>query len=583
VEALKLLRATQFDCMTASPLTLHLARASAMENAGVCLHPLYGFLILPGSGLKGMARAWAETIWLPTGKDKAAGEATIQAVFGNHPGASEAQHAGDVVFHDAWPTTWPPLSVDICNNHHPGYYQGSEEPGDWENPIPVYFLVSPPGVIFSFALSRRRADVPDERLELARSWLLGALCHLGAGAKTAAGYGLFKPVPDATPPLPADARAVAEYTLELVTPAFLAGASQNADDCDLRPATLRGVLRWWWRQIFWGYLDNKKDLLPIESALWGNTTQQGAIQIRIITQKMPVKKRIFNKYEYKRDSEYLESEHGIKTLPNGQDNTNLDTTTQGVWYISYGIADKTKNRSFINPGQKYRIQIVTKSVFLHGQEISAEEVMTQAKAALHYLCRLGGVGAKARKGFGSLQLHGSIGRDTVDAARNILSKLMNIYPNIQFNSQKTSHITSNGIQFPFDRWPDPWMILEQIGFAVQAFAKQFAHDGQKRALGLPRICDEKKGKFEPQGTFGIIYNDPKNRNKLRYASPAHIHIERDDSNKCYIVRIATITQECLPDRATSRDFLKRFREEVRQILLKKAELKGQPFPRPRHP
>ena len=41
---------------TASPLTLHLARASALENAGICLHPIYGFAYLPGTGLKGLAR-----------------------------------------------------------------------------------------------------------------------------------------------------------------------------------------------------------------------------------------------------------------------------------------------------------------------------------------------------------------------------------------------------------------------------------------------------------------------------------------------------------------------------------------------
>lgn len=30
------------SCTTTGPLTLHLARASALENAGICLHPLYG-------------------------------------------------------------------------------------------------------------------------------------------------------------------------------------------------------------------------------------------------------------------------------------------------------------------------------------------------------------------------------------------------------------------------------------------------------------------------------------------------------------------------------------------------------------
>ncbi len=53
------------------PLTLHLARASALENAGLCLHPIYGFAFLPGTGLKGLARAYAETVWLPSQTDPA--------------------------------------------------------------------------------------------------------------------------------------------------------------------------------------------------------------------------------------------------------------------------------------------------------------------------------------------------------------------------------------------------------------------------------------------------------------------------------------------------------------------------------
>ena len=56
--------AKRFRAVTAGPLTLHLARTSGLENAGIHLHPVYGFACLPGSGLKGMARAYAETVWL---------------------------------------------------------------------------------------------------------------------------------------------------------------------------------------------------------------------------------------------------------------------------------------------------------------------------------------------------------------------------------------------------------------------------------------------------------------------------------------------------------------------------------------
>src|SRR5207248_7881050 len=56
-------RDSHWDMVTAGPLTLHLSRASALENAGLCLHRVYGFAYLPGTGLKGTARAYAAQVW----------------------------------------------------------------------------------------------------------------------------------------------------------------------------------------------------------------------------------------------------------------------------------------------------------------------------------------------------------------------------------------------------------------------------------------------------------------------------------------------------------------------------------------
>lgn len=208
-QVLRVLPGASVSCLrTTGPLTLHLARVSALENAGLCLHPVYGFAYLPGSGLKGMGRAYAETVWLPTQTDQQQAWRQIEDVFGWAANPDRRQQisdpdwpqiessSGNIVFHDAWPTAWPPLIVDTVNNNHPEYYHNDDDdhpPGDWENPVPVYFLTVEPGTTFSFALSKRSSDVPDELLDLARQWLVGALCHLGAGAKTNAGYGAFRP------------------------------------------------------------------------------------------------------------------------------------------------------------------------------------------------------------------------------------------------------------------------------------------------------------------------------------------------------------------------------------------------------
>lgn len=78
----------RFSAKLVTPLALHLSRASALEDAGLCMHPIHGLVYLPGSGLKGMARAFAETVWLHTHTDpeeKKEAWQQIEDVFGWAP------------------------------------------------------------------------------------------------------------------------------------------------------------------------------------------------------------------------------------------------------------------------------------------------------------------------------------------------------------------------------------------------------------------------------------------------------------------------------------------------------------------
>ncbi len=267
----------------AKAVTLHLARASGLENAGIHVHPVYGFACLPGSWLQGMARAYAETVWWPGQPDPAVARERIRAVFGwatgtgrdaAQPDGADAagSQAGAIVYHEAWPTTWPRLQPDIVNNHRAAYYGGTNDPGDWEDPVPVYFLSVAAGAVFDFAVSPRAGneDSDSDLAALAIEWLQAALMHEGAGAKTHAGYDRFMLEDRPAPAPPKPTRRIAMHTLTLMTPAFFAGAQQSHKDCDLLPATLRGLLRWWWRTMHAAHLDCQ-DLRRLETAVWDNT------------------------------------------------------------------------------------------------------------------------------------------------------------------------------------------------------------------------------------------------------------------------------------------------------------------------
>lgn len=172
-----------------------------LENAGLCLHPHFGFPVIPGSALKGLAHhaAWCE--WNdesnPDAKRRLAID--IARVFGFPTGDGDGLDAnlqdcprssGTVAFLPAVPDGRAHLAVDIVNCHHHAYYAAKEEGArafDDESPIPNYFPAVEAGSKFVFAL----APIRGNDLPLAKKWLLRALTHFGAGAKTAAGYGMF--------------------------------------------------------------------------------------------------------------------------------------------------------------------------------------------------------------------------------------------------------------------------------------------------------------------------------------------------------------------------------------------------------
>ncbi|CAL1241059.1 type III-B CRISPR module RAMP protein Cmr6 [Candidatus Methylocalor cossyra] len=176
---------------TAGPFATGLGRAHPVEN-GFAWHHTLGVPYLPGSSVKGLVRAyveyWAddEAEWKANPEQK---KADIQRIFG--PRGDDAHAIGSVIFLDALPTGPARLKADVMTPHYGPYYQdstGQTPPADWHSPVPIPFLVVAPGNTFQFGLLPRRQDYRDDCRKVAE-WLEQALHWLGAGAKTAVGYG----------------------------------------------------------------------------------------------------------------------------------------------------------------------------------------------------------------------------------------------------------------------------------------------------------------------------------------------------------------------------------------------------------
>lgn len=179
-----------FTAETASRLLVGLANG-VLENAGCTIHPRFGFPIIPGSALKGIARDAAEIL-----KKRSD---VICSIFGSSSD-EEQPRQGDVAFLDAHAVLREgevDLELDIVTPHFQSYYgvNGNENALDEESPIPNVFPAVAKGITFEFALIVHTTRISDAEakdvLKTARECLEYALNHLGVGAKTASGYGRF--------------------------------------------------------------------------------------------------------------------------------------------------------------------------------------------------------------------------------------------------------------------------------------------------------------------------------------------------------------------------------------------------------
>lgn len=197
---------------TDSPFVTGLGREHPVEN-GFLWHHTLGVPYLPGSSVKGMVRAWIEQ-WADE-KDKKEKE-EIDRIFGPKQQTEQPQ-VGEVVFLDAIPLSSVPLKAEVMTPHYGEYYQNKKRPkapGDWISPVPIPFLAVKEDTTFHFAIVPRKQDclkTPGESgqsrnlpagesidgghrsdCEIVISWLKDALEWIGAGAKTAVGYGRMR-------------------------------------------------------------------------------------------------------------------------------------------------------------------------------------------------------------------------------------------------------------------------------------------------------------------------------------------------------------------------------------------------------
>lgn len=550
----------EFSMKLGGRLMVNMA-GGVLENSGMCLHPFFNYPMIPGSALKGLAghAAWCE--WkekMEEGKMEEAKEIAgkIVSVFGSPVGnkdidkfikenipISSKEKAGSISFLPATPSNndWH-LVADVLTPHFGN---------DYKNPVPSFFVAVEKGAEFQFSLKKTpRAN--DSDMSLAEKWLKEGLTKYGIGAKTVAGYGCF---------LSDSGKDESSITLKLASPGFFGGADHDKkEDTLLRSPSLRGMLRWWWRTLYRDII-SEADLKKHEEIIWGSTsTGKSLISIKITSHQNLKQER----FDYK-DGSY-------PTLEFKRKHNLMDGRPQGLFYLSYGMDERDKKRFFLDSGASWNLNISARK---GKTKLSEGDIRNQALAALSLLCRFGGIGSKARKGFGSLVWENawSLEKCREEAKSFCLNNGLALRENPAPYSWKTA--IQSEVLTP---WKDPWSVIDRLGFAVQSFAQNYKHEECKAVLGLPRkihgpqrdpMRHQNERSHQRPENLAPNLRDANNGDRTRFASPIWYHIEPSENGS--LIRITVFPSNMIRDINTSKNMYDELIEHVEEKLKEYAE------------
>lgn len=168
-------------------LFLGLGVGSVLET-NVTLHRAYGVPYIPGSALKGLARAYAECL-VDNGRGFLS-DRQLKWLFGNAYNDTTAA-AGNLDFQDGWwiPENILPLCLEVDTPHHAEYHrtQGEKPATDFDDPTPLHHLA----IQGRFLISIKGEPLA---AQLALTLLAHGLRMWGIGGRVNADYGQFSQV-----------------------------------------------------------------------------------------------------------------------------------------------------------------------------------------------------------------------------------------------------------------------------------------------------------------------------------------------------------------------------------------------------
>ena len=202
-----------------------------------------------------------------------------------------------------------------------------------------------------------------------------------------------------------------EATYRISTPLFCSGATPEQPE--LRLPSFKGVLRYWWRALAWSrYGGNLQEIKGQENSLFGSADGgQSGVSLRLLSQqggKPCCKGKVLTTSRELQDCVVAPgARHRTSQQVRESGFHTRDVVGEGARYLGYGVMEAFEShRKNTNAGQLTRACLLAPLEFtvqLRARDLGKSD-RKLLEDALIALGTLGGMGAKSRKGYGSLVL-----------------------------------------------------------------------------------------------------------------------------------------------------------------------------------
>lgn len=336
--------------------------------------------------------------------------------------------------------------------------------------------------------------------------------------------------------------------LEVITPAFIGGASPGAE---WRAASVRGILRFWFRSLAGSEMGgNSVQVREAERAVFGSTEESSALILRTMPAAPGVERPLSNRRQSGAEIAAAWKDSAPATVTRLQVFRNgTEVPSDPVQYLGYGPFDNGRlkeGRNYLPSGAPLELDLVLR----RSLEPQHEELL---RRAISTWLLLGGIGSRHRRGFGSLRcvecsdpsLTTALTAEGFDAFRQSVSQALGARPAGPSLPEWTHLSHGSSVAISQKAYGDPIQALLAAGSWLVAFRRRYgsprdprgaaigqdyswgktpgvtAHLPDRAGFGLPLA-------FE-RGAVRVVHTPFRRGEKVtepRRASPLFVHVQR---------------------------------------------------------